>query len=160
MDLVQGEARLPNFLCLVTGKADLPLVLHSTHQKLFLFNRVHHSATLLSQDSCALGYLKTIIAVNNLDTAACAMHCVKTYGILFWSIVQRPKSLILDGALQGSSCNLFDAPCQMDHLCVAIAPERKHQSLIVRLRVVSTIITNSSQIAASVCLLFAWLLLF
>ena len=60
VDLVQSGAPLPSFLCLVTGKADLPLVLHSTHQKLFLFNRVHHSATLLSQDSCALGYLKTL----------------------------------------------------------------------------------------------------
>ena len=35
VNLVQGGAPLPSFLCLVTGKADLPLVLHSTHQKLF-----------------------------------------------------------------------------------------------------------------------------
>ena len=31
---------------------------------------MHHSATLLSQDSCALGYLKTIIAVNNLGISS------------------------------------------------------------------------------------------
>ena len=32
--LVQSGAPLPSFLCLVTGKSDWPLVLHSTHQKL------------------------------------------------------------------------------------------------------------------------------
>ena len=79
---------------------------------------------LVAWQLLALGYLKTIIAANNLDTAACAMHC--NHDIFNPVLVQCAKtsSLILDGALQGTSCNLFDAPFQMDHACVAIAPRK------------------------------------
>ena len=58
IDLFQSGAPVPTFLCLVTGKSDWPLVFHSIHLFLSAYNRVFHFATLLKQNSPALGFHK------------------------------------------------------------------------------------------------------